>query len=356
MTSIKFKLRLSTISGKPATLYIQLIHKREVKTITLPYKLYPYEWNNLHEEVIFFQAVPHRYHYLKEIDKQVIKEKKTLFSIIRQLCEQKSYSMEDILRLYNNRHNEGLFPFIQKKIEELQKRGRFHTARNYRTTSRVFYSFCQRSKLQFEELNSGLLKDFEEYLKTKEIKLNSISFYMRILRSLYNKALEEGFIERDENPFRLVYTGIQKTRKRAVSSNVIANLKKLNLEENDGLNLSKDLFLFSFYTRGMAFIDMAHLLKTSVIGNYLEYTRQKTKQYLRIRITPDLKEILQKYQSLTSGSPYLLPIIRGKNGTFQLQYESAQRLHNKRLKKISELLNLPVPLTSYAAKHNIFSI
>lgn len=94
MTSIKFKLRLSTISGKPATLYIQLIHKREVKTITLPYKLYPYEWNNLHEEVIFFQAVPHRYHYLKEIDKQVIKEKKTLFSIIRQLCEQKSYSME----------------------------------------------------------------------------------------------------------------------------------------------------------------------------------------------------------------------------------------------------------------------
>lgn len=121
MTSIKFKLRLSTISGKPATLYIQLIHKREVKTITLPYKLYPYEWNNLHEEVIFFQAVPHRYHYLKEIDKQVIKEKKTLFSIIRQLCEQKSYSMEDILRLYNNRHNEGLFPFIQKKSKSCKR-------------------------------------------------------------------------------------------------------------------------------------------------------------------------------------------------------------------------------------------
>lgn len=92
MTSIKFKLRLSTISGKPATLYIQLIHKREVKTITLPYKLYPYEWNNLHEEVIFFQAVPHRYHYLKEIDKQVIKEKK-LFSLSSGNCVNKRVTL-----------------------------------------------------------------------------------------------------------------------------------------------------------------------------------------------------------------------------------------------------------------------
>jgi hypothetical protein len=82
---------------------------------------------------------------------------------------------------------------------------------------------------------------------------NTTSFYMRILRAVYNKAVEKGMTEQ-KYPFKHVYTGISKTVKRAISLNDIKRVKALELPANTSLSLARDLFLFSFYTRGMTFV------------------------------------------------------------------------------------------------------
>ena len=81
---------------------------------------------------------------------------------------------------------------------------------------------------------------------------------MRVLRAIYKRAVEGGIIE-DKNPFRRVYTGVDKTVKRALPLQVIKRIRKLNLSEGPHLEFARDIFILSFMLRGMSFIDMALL-------------------------------------------------------------------------------------------------
>ena len=170
---------------------------------------------------------------------------------------------------------------------------------------------------------------YEHYLKNKGISLNTISFYMRILRATYNRAVEKGMINQCY-PFRYVYTGIEKTLKRALPFNAIKQIKELDLSSNPSLDFAKDMFLFSFYTRGMSFIDMAYLRKTNLQDGFLIYYRHKTKQRLFIKWEACMQKIANKYTS--TDSDFLLPIIKERKNE-RRQYENALHLVNHQLKK-----------------------
>ena len=154
--------------------------------------------------------------------------------------------------------------------------------------------------------------------------------------------------------FEHVYTGIDKTVKRALPLEIIKQLKELDLSLNPRLELARDMFLFSFYTRGMSFIDMAQLTPSNLHGSTLIYRRQKTSQQLHIKWEPAMQEIVAKYK--TDDSPYLLPIAKGEGAIFWRQYKNAYSRITKQLKKIGEMIGLSVPLTTYVARHSWASI
>jgi integrase len=149
-----------------------------------------------------------------------------------------------------------------------------------------------------------------------------------------------------KSPFSGIYTGIDKTIKRAVNEDVIIQLKNLDLSNNFCLALARDLFLFSFYMRGMSFVDMANLRKGSLKNGYIVYTRSKTKQTLTVKIEDCMQEIIKRYERQTIDD-YILPIFTTNNRS----HTSQLRTHNKRLKRISEMLGLEKPLSSYVARH-----
>ena len=182
---------------------------------------------------------------------------------------------------------------------------------------------------------------------------NSSSFYMRNLRAIYNRAVErELTVQR--YPFKHVYTGVDKTVKRAVPLKVIRRIRDLDLTLSPVLDYARDLFMFSFYTRGMAFVDMAYLKKKDLQNGVLVYRRQKTGQQLFIKWEKPMQEIVGKYD--TSATPYLLPIIRDMDTDARKQYKNAAHLVNDKLKKIGRQLGLAIPLTSYVARHAWASI
>ncbi|MCM1219965.1 MAG: site-specific integrase, partial [Lachnospiraceae bacterium] len=201
-------------------------------------------------------------------------------------------------------------------------------------------------------IRSDMMLLYEAYLKTKGIRMNTISFYMRILRAVYNRAVEKGLTPQ-RNPFRHVYTGVEKTVKRSVHVKVIKALKELDLSMKPSLDFSRDMFMFSFYTRGMSFIDMAYLKKSDLQNGILTYCRRKTGQRLTIMWETCMEEIVKKYPS--NGSAYLLPIIR-KQGDERKQYDNALHLVNYRLKDLSRMLKLQRPLTMYVARHSWASV
>jgi len=183
------------------------------------------------------------------------------------------------------------------------------------------------------------------------LAVNSRAVYLRQLRAIINKAIKLELYDEENYPFKNISIKTQKTRKRAVNKDVIKLVEELDVSMESNLQLYKDLFMFSFYNRGMNFVDMAYLKVSNIENDRIEYTRQKTGQQFSIKITDKAKEIINRYNDLKEKDSYIFPIIYRK-GKEYLDYRNAMRLMIKKLKKISELLNLDVPLTTYVTRHS----
>jgi integrase len=176
---------------------------------------------------------------------------------------------------------------------------------------------------------------------------------MRILRAVYNRAVEKE-LTANRCPFKHVYTGIDKTIKRAISLKEIRQIKNLNLAVHPSLDFARDMFLFSFYTRGMSFIDMAYLKKKDLSKGILSYRRRKTGQRLFIKWEKCMQDVVDKYDN--AQSIYLLPIIKPNNGCERTQYQNTMSLINRKLKIIGAMVNVLLPLTMYTARHSWASV
>lgn len=194
-----------------------------------------------------------------------------------------------------------------------------------------------------------VMEAYEAYLKINGNTPNTISFYMRILRAVYNRAAEEGAIE-NRMPFRHVYTGIEKTVKRALPISVIKKMKSLDLSLQPRMEYARDMFLMSFFLRGMSFIDMAFLNKSDLSGGYITYRRRKTGQQLKIKWTKEMQMILDKYPR--NPIRFLLPIITRPGVNERSAYRSQGYNINRHLKEVASLLGIDMKLTMYCARHS----
>ncbi len=236
---------------------------------------------------------------------------------------------------------------MESVIARLSQRGSLTTANNYRTTLMRLKKFRGGKDLRLSELNHVFMEDYAAFLKQEGLAPNSISFYMKILRAVYNRALEEE-LARDRRPFRTVFTGVEKTRKRAICIDDLKRIRDLDLSLYPERAFARDIFMFLFFCRGMSFVDAAHLKKSNIQNGVLSYRRRKTNQPLHIKLEREMEEIIVRHSP--PGSPYLLPLINDKGNTRQ-QYAAIIHKINRSLNKIGTMLNLPIPLTTYVSRH-----
>lgn len=351
MASIKIKFRPSTVEGREGGIYFQIIQNRVIRQMNTDYKVYAYEWDAEMESVVVSGT---RANILCGINERLEWDLSRLEKVVRQLeQERRRYTADDVITLFHKVTKEtSLFSFMHSVIAQLKQLGKIRTSETYTATLKSFMKFRKEQDVPLDGMDSNLILLYEAYLKAKGIRMNTISFYMRILRAVYNRAVEKGLTPQ-RNPFRHVYTGVEKTVKRAVPVKVIKALKELDLSMKPSLDFTRDMFMFSFYTRGMSFVDMAYLKKTDLQNGILTYCRRKTGQKLTIKWEKCMEEIIKKYPS--NGSGYLLPIIK-EQGNERKQYDNALHLVNYRLKALSEMLKLQRPLTMYVGRHSWASV
>lgn len=243
---------------------------------------------------------------------------------------------------------------MEEIIAGLRALGKVRTSETYATTLRSFRRFRGDKDMALDDIDSDMMTAYEAYLHSSGISPNSSSFYMRILRAVYNRAVDKE-LTADRSPFKHVYTGVDKTVKRAVPLSGIKKIKEMDFSMNPTFDFARDMFLLSFYTRGMSFVDMAYLKKKDLSNGILSYRRRKTGQQLFIRWEKCMQEIVEKYD--TSQSGYLLPIIKPHDERNERkQYLYAAHNINRSLKIIGRKLGLSVPLTMYVARHSWASI
>lgn len=261
---------------------------------------------------------------------------------------------------------------LNQEIQRLRQHNRFGQALRVESARNSLAHFLRSqdiSDVTLQTLNARLVCDYQQWLTDSGITKNSMSCYMRTLQSVYNKAMA-GMTKLPEKPFAQVYRGIAKTRKRATSISVIQNIKALNIRQGlidmgkspdrktfspmlAKVTFARDLFIFCYCARGMAFVDAAYLRKQDVCAGIMRYRRRKTGQLIEVAVEPMMQEIIQQYARQTKDTPYIFPILptADEEETYKA-YRNALRTYNNYLKLISRMIPEETCLTSYVARHS----
>lgn len=356
MATIKIKFRSSTHDAEEGVIYYQIIHNRIARQQKTGYRLYSYEWNCDASQAIFPADNEKRKYYLEDINNKIRGDVSCILNIITDFENRSSeYTADDVLAAFNTvSTGKSFFSFMKSVIVKLKSLGKVRTSETYAATLSSLRRFRGNKDLSFDEIDSDMIMAYEAYLRAKGVSPNSSSFYMRNARAVYNRAVEKG-LTGQRYPFKHVYTGVDKTIKRAVSIKIVKKIKEMDLSSKPSLDFARDMFLFSFYTRGMSFVDMSYLRKRDLRSGVLSYRRRKTGRLLLIKWEKCMQEIVDKYN--TSQSNYLLPIIKPhKDMEERKQYIYVAHNINNCLKIIGYELGLTAPLTLYVARHAWASI
>jgi len=240
--------------------------------------------------------------------------------------------------------------FIVREIERLLQEGRSGTAGLYLSGLYSLRRFLRGQKITFRELTYCFLTDYIHFLRMRGISENTVNMYIRNLRAVYNKAQKQGINMGCESPFRELKLQTQETAKRALCKHDIARIVSVDLSSEPLLDRARDLFMFSFYARGMPFVDIVFLKHDSIINGIIYYERNKTGQRMQVRVIPPLAALIEKYRS---SYPYVLPYITSfSDRTSYMQYRYALGNVNRLLKRLGRRLHLPLVLTTYVARHS----
>lgn len=337
---------------------VSVIKDRKRKTISIGYSASTHEWNEK-------QNLPNNKHTNQsELIKMIKRIKADLVKIdLRLENKGKYFTAEDIVKEFMHKTSDKTFnEYCSELILSFKEQGKNGNAMVYQSTLDSFKGFAKLKNYQLGEIDYNTVKGYQEYLSKKvniskdkktekKLTANGISFYLRTLRAIINRAIKEGLIEESTYPFKNISIKSEKTRKRAVNKEVIKKVEELDVSYDKNLQFNKDLFMFSFYNRGMSFVDLAYLKVKNLENGRLNYTRHKTGQLFSIKITEKAQTIIDTYGKSKEVGDYLFPIICRRNNEY-LDYRNAMRFMNKELKKISSMLKLDVPLTSYVSRHS----
>lgn len=330
----------------------QIIHGRSVRRITSEYKIFACEWDKDNGRIIIPPPLSPRYEYIASVKSGLQWQLDRLKRMTEE--SEKTTGTIDIDEIvsgfspYIDTQN-SVFNFIRCQIRHKRQLGKVRSSETYRSMLNSLMHFRNGRDMTFDMVDGGLMELYEAWMLNNGLTRNTTSFYMRILRTNYKLAVDKG-LTADRHPFRHVYCGMDKTIKRSVPLEVIRKIKELDLSRKPGLDFARDMFIFSFCTRGMSFIDMAYLKKSDLGNGCLTYRRKKTGQLLTMEWTKQMQAITDKYRP--NATQYLLPIITREDGTERRQYQNMMRKINRHLKNIARLAGLPVPLSMYYTRHS----
>lgn len=342
MASIKLKFQTSTSPEISGSIVYKVSHPKVTRNIRAELVLFPCEWS--------VQGMkPPSPWIQKRIELRQIADETHANDAKPSKSQPKPSSPTTRRAFKSSRRMASLFPFMEDIIEKLRESKQTSTASNYAYALRSFKKFRSGKDIPLSKIDSIVINDYQAWLKNAKLMRNSISLYMRIIRAVYNRAVCVGLTS-DREPFRKAFTGLEKTRKRAISVSEIQRIRNLNLSNCKSLIFARDIFLFLFFCRGMSFIDAAFLKKDNLINGAIVYRRRKTGQRLQIKVATPINELITKYS--VPDSPFLLPIISTPGEDEWKQYQSSLRLTNRHLKAIGEMARLPIRLSTYVSRHS----
>ena len=353
MATVKLILeRSNTLKDGSYSVVFQIIHRRARRLIYTPYKVQVDEFCSEKERVIFISNEMKNKSQVNIITRKINKQRKSINSHILELERRGvEYHVEEISSRYRIEHDSlSLLGYFDMLIERKQEMSRLGTMKSYKSTRASLSKFLNRSHARISDVDFTFVREYEQYLISSGITTNTICFYLRNFKSVYNQAVIDGFPLPEKMPFKYVQAKAQKTTKRALDREDLIRIRDMDLSSYETLTFARDIFLFSFYSRGMAMVDILHLTRENTKKRILSYRRKKTNQYIEMSLTKELLHLIEKYKG---DSEYLFPILNSTDPhRLRRLGQSFLNKTNRHLNKIGEILELNIELTTYVARHS----
>lgn len=350
VTSVKLMLNKDRkLNNGNYPLVFQVIHNRRKKLLYTGYRIRE-ELFDIANGVI----ADEKHFFLKstevtEINRNVKRMRRRINIRIRQLQQSgNEFAVEDILVYVCKQPQFYLLHYIDTQIERKKNLKKEGTVAAYRSTRSSLAKYLTGKDIRMEVINLRFVQGYEDFLFGSGVTANTVSYYMRNFRALYNQAVVDGFHPHAEYPFVKAPTRPCKTVKRALSRQDMQALARLQFDERPELEFARDIYLFSFYSQGMAFVDIAFLKKTDITNGILTYSRHKSKQLIHMMVTEQMRKVISKYQS---DGEYIFPILGKVESAGYRRYRLALGRINRYLKRIASMLGDSVSLTTYTARH-----
>ncbi|MBD3639184.1 MAG: phage integrase SAM-like domain-containing protein [Crocinitomicaceae bacterium] len=381
MAKVKLKLdKRENCRKKDGTYPIILVisHKRKTRSITLKYSFRPEDWD---QKNLLVKNVQNHKPITAKINSQLIKAQHYLINheVEIELMDINELKDRLLVEIKSNRNTliphknqvlakrlngTSLNEFAQEKILRLRFANKMGYVSAIETSLNALKRFAKKEELIFAEIDLLFLKDFCAYCTGRGNKPNTISAYLRPIKTLFREAVHEEVIPNELNPFpKFKIPKAKETKKRALRIEKIKEIRALSLKSKSALWDARNYFLFMFNNMGINLIDVAQLKKEQIVGatyknkklieGRLEYTRSKNGRQYSIKLTQESIDILNKYDIFSKENDDLIfPIGYANTEKGFKTYKKKRQRINGRIKKLGEMVGIKENLTSYYARHS----
>jgi integrase/recombinase XerD len=355
--TIKIVLDSKPMSNGYHTVYLRIIKDRKKKNLSLGLKCLKEHFEN--------EQLTKKHKGYKVENELLTGFKSRANQILRDYqLNNLNYTLEDFEMKFRGKDNVekdmNVIDFFKEIIDEMTRAGNISNAKAYQSTRDSIIKF-KGKKIRFKDITSTFLEKYEVFLRENGNQNGGISFKMRGLKALFNKARSRQLIPKDPYPFEDYKISKLKSNvsKRALTIEEFKKIRDVDLSKHQYLIDAYNYFMFSIYTRGMNFKDMMILKWSNIQNNRIHYTRSKTKGKFNIEIIENTQEILSYYKEQSRPTQYVFPILLNENLTpeqIHFRKQKVLKTYNSRLKEIAELSKVDAKLTSYVARHSFATI
>lgn len=244
-------------------------------------------------------------------------------------------------------------PFLDDIAERLDKEGKFASAKLRSATASKIESFTPGTLIS--DINQEWIERFDSFMVKTGSNDSTRKSYLTALKTACKEAARQGIMQRDWQPFvnAEIAPKSKNPTKRALSISMIRAIESYPCK--GAIQEYRDVFMLSFYLRGINLIDLARIKLADIKNGRLKYTRTKTKQTLDVLVSTPARALIESL----SRNEYLVPVLAHspkKMSEKEVRHTIMKygvRL-NGAIKKICADLGIdsgPRPVTYYFARH-----
>jgi len=275
----------------------------------------------------------------------------------------KDLTRKQLVKMYRGTDNGEFQAHATRYAKRLANDGKYSSQSQIKAAAAKFEDFTSTG-LRFNEITPRLLNDFQDWMANQlDNHPNTIRKTINRIKAIHNDAYKKDLAS--NLPFqdpKFEKVSSVETKKTALSTKQMQAIEALDLETGSWQWHVRNFFLFSFWTGGVRFTDLALLRWENVRDGRLSYMMGKNDKAKNVKLVPQATRILKHYREASdaaneSNDDYIFPIVDSEYRDADLLEQKRKAATgntrtNKALKQIATKAGVQTNVTFHISRHS----